>query len=130
MFDRTIAFLMGNRDVGGGDVVLKIDERLAGAQHWGLPYRANRLRPVLKRDGDAVWAFSGATAGMLRRTLSRFDALSDRFAEAERAGDRAGVKLPWRRVARNEARANRIKARLDPAMRGKVHDRRPAARHA
>ena len=87
MLDRAIAFAIGELDVGGGDVVLEIDEMLAvtadGLVRGHDPDR--RRGRVFAARGIRRLARIAREAGIARRRLARRMTLCQAIAEAEAA---------------------------------------------
>ncbi len=133
VLDRAEAFARGERDVGGRDVVLQVDERL-GAAAGGRgrrhePQRQQRLFcRIVETELRQRVAAARAEPCEPRRLDARREPLRQARAKREAAVARARRALGLHRGPRHEARARLVEARLAAGLRVQVHRRAPAAR--
>ena len=131
MLDRLVAFLMRELHVLGGHVVLEIDEGLAAAPRRQLPDRLDAHSADRARSPAAAVrspACRGRHAAAARRPASkppRTAATKPKLPMTAPAPKCAG-----REAAGHEGGDRLVVARLDAAVRGQMHGRRPAAGHA
>ena len=125
MLDRAEAFLVGDRDILGGHVVLEVDERLRAAR-LDLPERRDggglviRMRHRVRRHRETALDCrhrAGAGAG------------TQAFGQRQRAIRRARDMHAGRQRAGRERRKLLVPHRAAVQMVGQMHGRIPAARH-
>ena len=126
VLDMGIALAMGEADVLGGDVVLQVDEALAG--RLDLPERRERLLVPAELGQGEGESMLEACPG--RSGLARLGAVMRGSADTEDAARRAGGTLRLHRLARDMARQPGVPLRPGAGLAGELDVRVPAAREA
>ena len=128
MLDGLEAFAHREGEVGGGGVVLEVDEGLARpcAPRVDRPHRRRIGRPFLvrRRGGDDPDVPKAGREGCL---AARLRALAHAGVEAVRAPARTRRGLRLHRRAGEEAAAGLVEARPPPGLRVKVEVRVPTS---
>ena len=124
MLDRMHALASGKRDIGGGHVVLEIDESLAAAGGRDGP----RGRRTLRAFGQG-WRLGRIETKLAGEGGARLRSPGDAAFEVEPAGRRADGTLRLRRPTGNECLQPVAPAQRPAGLAEEMHRRVPAAAH-